>query len=296
MTDKQEWGGDEQSIDERIRALAAGYHKPEGPVPRDEMWAAIAPAWRAAQTTPAVVALPGRFRTTRWRWSAALAAGLLLGIALDRGLVSYHERTRVAATPAPRDSARVAQSPRTPDSTKPAASAPSTPDAPRVARESVPAPVQRVAERAPVRETNPAVVPRDDSRSDVGRSDTPVDATARRLYHAAALQTLAQAEALLTAYRSGEDARPDAESMRLAARWARDVLSSTRLLLDSPAARDAQLRALLTDLELVLAQIVQRSGAPLEAGERDLIERAMRDRDLLPRLRSAVPAGMTASD
>jgi hypothetical protein len=83
--------------------------------------------------------------------------------------------------------------------------------------------------------------------------------------------------------------------MLQAARWARDVLSSTRLLLDSPASRDPQLRALLADLELVLAQIVQLSGTPLQAGERELIERAMRDRDLLPRLRSAVPAGTTTS-
>ena len=73
------------------------------------------------------------------------------------------------------------------------------------------------------------------------------------------------------------------------------VLSSTRLLIDSPAGRDPQMRALFTDLELVLAQIVQLSGTPLQASERELIDRAMRDRDLLPRLRSAVPAGSATS-
>jgi hypothetical protein len=121
--------------------------------------------------------------------------------------------------------------------------------------------------------------------------------TARTLYHAAAIQTLAQAEALLTTYRRADEVAGahDQESMLQAARWARDVLSSTRLLLDSPASRDPQLRALLADLELVLAQIVQLSGTPLQAGERELIGRAMRDRDLLPRLRSAVPAGTTTS-
>jgi hypothetical protein len=117
----------------------------------------------------------------------------------------------------------------------------------------------------------------------------------RRLYQVAAMQTLVQAEALLTTYRRADQGQRDAEALRQAARWSRDVLSSTRLLLDSPAARDPRLRQLLTDLELVLAQIVQLSGAPLQAGERELIERALRDRDLLPRLRSAVPAGATAS-
>jgi hypothetical protein len=73
------------------------------------------------------------------------------------------------------------------------------------------------------------------------------------------------------------------------------VLSSTRLLIDSPAGRDPQMRTLFTDLELVLAQIVQLSGTPLQASERELIDRAMRDRDLLPRLRSAVPAGSATS-
>ena len=120
------------------------------------------------------------------------------------------------------------------------------------------------------------------------------DSTVQTFYRTAALQTLAQAEALLTAYRGAENVR-DPAAMQQAARWARDVLSSTRLLLDSPAGRDPQMRTLFTDLELILAQIVQISGTPLQARERELIEDAMRDRDLLPRIRSAVPAGLATS-
>jgi hypothetical protein len=105
---------------------------------------------------------------------------------------------------------------------------------------------------------------------------------------------LVQAEALLTAYRGAESVR-DPQAMQQAARWARDVLSSTRLLLDSPAGHDPQMRTLFTDLELILAQIVQLSGTPLQARERELIDRALRDRDLLPRLRSAVPTGLATS-
>ena len=287
MTDTKNWQGDDQPIDERIRALAAGYHQREGTVPRDEMWAAIRPAWRAAQTTPAVVAFSGRSHA-RWRWTAALAAGLLLGIAIDRGVVSYRARAHVASTPVTRDSARVAQAPAV-DSPTPVVAASPVHGSPHTGGERTAVMPPRIAERAPGREPARA----NDGRAPARAS---VDVATQRLYHAAAQQTLVQAEALLTAYRSSEAATANAESMRVAARWARDVLSSTRLLLDSPAARDPQLRALLTDLELVLAQIVQRAGAPLEAGERDLIERAMRDRDLLPRLRSAVPAGAAASD
>jgi hypothetical protein len=51
------------------------------------------------------------------------------------------------------------------------------------------------------------------------------------------------------------------------------------------------MRRLLQDLELVLAQIVQRTGQadPLED---EMIERTIEDRDLMPRLRGAVPVGV----
>jgi len=113
-----------------------------------------------------------------------------------------------------------------------------------------------------------------------------------RLYRMAAAQTLTQAEALLTAYRAS-DPRQNAGTAQLG-RWGRDILSSTRLLIDSPAGSDPQLRALLSDLELVLVQIIQLSGAPLDPADRDMIDRALQDRDLLPRIRTAVPAGAVA--
>ncbi|HET7187545.1 MAG TPA: hypothetical protein VFI52_05295 [Gemmatimonadaceae bacterium] len=119
-----------------------------------------------------------------------------------------------------------------------------------------------------------------------------VDSTARSdLYRLAAVQTLTQAEALLTAYRAGgAGTRNDAAARQLGG-WAREVLGSTRLLIDSPAGSDAQLRPLLNDIELVLVQIVRLSGTPLDSTDRALIDRALRDRDLLPRIRTAVPAG-----
>ena len=116
-----------------------------------------------------------------------------------------------------------------------------------------------------------------------------------RLYRMAAAQTLTQAEALLTAYRASDlSGRSPLDAAQLTT-WGRQVLSSTRLLIDSPAGDDPQLSALLADLELVLVQIIQLSGAPLDPADRALIDRALEDRDLLPRIRTAVPAGMTGS-
>ncbi|HEX9106206.1 MAG TPA: hypothetical protein VF832_03240, partial [Longimicrobiales bacterium] len=100
-----------------------------------------------------------------------------------------------------------------------------------------------------------------------------------------------QAELLLTSFRAESKARGSVDPQ--VAEWAGDILSSTRLLLDSPAGRDPKLKGLLEDLELVLAQIVQLRDVPANArrGDADLIDHALQQRDLLPRLRTAVPAG-----
>ena len=116
-----------------------------------------------------------------------------------------------------------------------------------------------------------------------------------RLYRMAAAQTLTQAEALLIAYRASEVPQHNPAAARQLGSWGRQVLSSTRLLLDSPAGTDPQLRPLLDDLELVLVQIIRLSGAPLDASERELIDRALQDRNLLPRIRTAMPANVAVA-
>jgi hypothetical protein len=75
---------------------------------------------------------------------------------------------------------------------------------------------------------------------------------------------------------------------------AHDLLLTTRLLLDSPAAADPRIRTLFEDLELVLAQIVRLETEQSRA-ELDLIRLALEQRDVLPRLRHAV-ADMSADD
>lgn len=64
------------------------------------------------------------------------------------------------------------------------------------------------------------------------------------------------------------------------------LLTMTRLLLDSPAARDPRLRDLLQDLELVLAQVARLKATP-PADEITFITAAMDERDVVPRLRTA---------
>ena len=68
---------------------------------------------------------------------------------------------------------------------------------------------------------------------------------------------------------------------------ASELLTTTRLLIDSPASNDPSMRNLLEDLELVLAQVVRLQNNHSRT-EIDLINRALEQRDVLPRLRTAV--------
>jgi hypothetical protein len=68
---------------------------------------------------------------------------------------------------------------------------------------------------------------------------------------------------------------------------AAELLVTTRLLMDSPAARDPKLRSLLEDLELVLVQIARLRGER-NKGDLDLIHQAVEQGDVLSRLNSAV--------
>ena len=110
-------------------------------------------------------------------------------------------------------------------------------------------------------------------------------------YQIAATQYLSRTEAFLTSFRAdpGSATGRPASNLRFA-RQARDLLTTTQLMLDSPAAEDQRLRSLLEDLELVLMQISQ-----LETGrngnDRDLITQGMNHSNVLPKLRSAIPAG-----
>lgn len=108
--------------------------------------------------------------------------------------------------------------------------------------------------------------------------------TSGTIYRVAATQYLSRTEAFLTGFRA------DAGRGRLDAGFrasARELLTATRLLLDSPAGDDVRLRALLEDLELVLAQV-----ARYERGDdTQFIDQGLDQRGVLLRLRAEIPAG-----
>jgi hypothetical protein len=130
--------------------------------------------------------------------------------------------------------------------------------------------------RISVRQEEPAVAGRWDART--------VSTAAYRL---TTIEHLSQSEAFLTLFRTSARSGSDE---RLASTTARQLLASNRLLLDSPAAHDRKIRLLLEDLELVLAEIAQLSPQP-SAQDLDLVKDGIERGDVLPRLRTAVPAG-----
>ncbi len=75
---------------------------------------------------------------------------------------------------------------------------------------------------------------------------------------------------------------------------ARDLLSTTQLLLDSPLGMDPQRRHLLTDVELVLMQITQLApSAPAE--DRDLVEQSIEHSQVVPQLQHMAPTATVQS-
>jgi len=106
-------------------------------------------------------------------------------------------------------------------------------------------------------------------------------------YRLAAQEHLSQSEAFLTLFRTSLEDRTD---HRLASASARQLLATNRLLLDSPAAVEPATRLLLEDLELVLAEIAQLSPRS-RAEDLQLIRDGIEQGDVMPRLRTAVPAG-----
>ena len=292
----------EDRFDSFLRAAAADYNRPPARVPRDEMWAAIqaargqgsalgtrhsalgqavspvAPA-ESREHPPVLGGHPAesRFRRPWLRTAVALAATLVIGITLGRisTTTGPTDAPPSLAEAGPRDSATPLGAPGAEAGTTVAAGADRAggvrPDEPGSAAQR--SPMGRSFE--PDRSPRPGAPSGDNSAA----------------YHVATLQYLTQAEALLTSFRG--DAR-SVEMDAQMAKWSKDLLSSTRLLLDSPAASDPTRRRLLEDLEMVLVQIVRLSPRA-STEERDLIDENLKDADVLGRLRTAIPAGGVSS-
>ena len=108
-------------------------------------------------------------------------------------------------------------------------------------------------------------------------------------YDVASVAHLSAVESMLTSFRTTNRREDEVALQRLA----RDLLSTTRLLMDSPAADDASRSQLLEDLEYVLVQIVQLDpNAPAE--DRAMVDRAISREQVLTRIRSSIPAGFSS--
>ncbi|HEU4643175.1 MAG TPA: hypothetical protein VFS44_12035 [Gemmatimonadaceae bacterium] len=251
---------DDDRFDEFLRNAARDYNAPP-PTPRDAMWARIDTERRARAARQAPHPLP--LRRLWWPLVVGIAAALVIGVGIGRWWGTHESGGRqpaVASTNAPRTPAAPTETSR--------AAAPSAP--------VVGTPKEQVAVREPAAtSTTPAPAAR--------------DAAARRFYEAAAIDHLGRAEALLTSFRA--ESKTGTVDAQVTA-WAGDLLGTTRLLLDSPATEDPRLRKLLGDLEVVLAQIAQlhpKQGTPSD--ELQIIDQAVRQRDMMTRLRTAIPAG-----
>jgi len=261
---------DDERMDALLRQMAAEeYNRPPHIVPREQMWEAVQAGLGAGDKGLAdqtVIPVSRGSRVPRWVYLAAAAVALLAaGIHLGRMM---GPSTQTALAPVQRDSLGLPI------------------DRDRGARQNDVAPGGQPEQiRADVTlrsddKSRPRPRP-EPERLDPNLGNDP----ATQAYSVAASQHMTEAEAMLTAFKGDlSQGRMDAQI----ASWGKDLLSNTRLLLDSPAARDPVRRRLLQDLELILVQIVQLSPGA-SARDRDLINGALTDDQVLMRLRTAIP-------
>ena len=274
----------DDEFDAVLHAAAGSYNAPPD-APREAMWDAIA----RGRVVTAIPRPEATGRGRRWLTAAAgIAAVLLVGIAIGRASRGVSTGPAVVAThtPVPTNAApgdtfateaatEAVASRRTPDGVTDAEMA--SPRASRglaASRQSSANPLRRAARGA---------------AGAVG--DLPADAGAYRL---AVVEHLTRSELLLTSFRSdaqsGNIARLDAQFASLA----RELLGTTRLLLATRRGDDAAITRLLQDLEFVLMQLSQyaNDGRRIDL---DAINQSLDRRNVIPKLRSSIPAGVSTS-
>jgi hypothetical protein len=278
----------EKNFEDFLKNAAKSYNTPPARTPREEMWAAIQ-ATRSAR--PQVVYGGGSLRpigTSRRLsvrvWMGAAAAAMLL-VATGVGIGRFTARPAAAvssATPVAIQAEPIVVASGALEN--PGSSQAGTGSTTRRESPESRGAVQQVAtasdRRSPTgTRVSPAITP---------SGENPAVRVPSSAYQLTTVQHLSEAEALLTSFRtrSPSDQQMDAQL----GVWARQLLSNTRLLLDSPVANDPQRRPLLEDLELVLVQIVQLSPGSTPQ-DRELIEKTLQQDHVMTRLRTAIPAG-----
>jgi hypothetical protein len=112
-------------------------------------------------------------------------------------------------------------------------------------------------------------------------------------YQRTASEFLSRSAVLLSALPA--DGRSDPQVDARISLQAGELLVTTRLLLDSPAATDRRFTDLLEDLELVLVQVARLRGARSQQ-DLDLITDALHEKDVVPRIHSAVAQMSAGAD
>ena len=279
----------EDNCEEFLKKAAQSYNAPPSRTPREDMWRAIQ-SQRAAG--PRVVYGGGstmressgrRFGSRIWMGAAAAAVLFLAtGVGIGRWSARSNSARSVAAVSPPNTGST------TPSTGEPSATTP--PDGGAVEPSKTSGGSRNLASTGVTRGRDgqrPGAIR--DGEAQVVRGGSPAaNSSPASAYQLAAVRHLSEAEALLTSFRtrSNTDQQMDAQL----GSWARELLSNTRLLLDSPVANDPQRRPLLEDLELVLVQIVQLSPGSTPQ-DRELIEKTLQHDHVMTRLRTAIPAG-----
>ena len=253
-------------FDEILRQAARDYNTP-GETPRERMWAEI-----RARRVQQPVRLPHTTRRRGWYVPAAAAAVLVLGIAIGR----LYERIsagsdRTVAVQHPETTLVVATRPESGSTT-------SVPSVPETTLTTTPPNDRQPSAR--IDRADPSLTPR--TRAPAAGGD------ASMAYQLAMVEHLAGTEAMLTSFRAAaKRGEVDAQITT----WARNLLTTTRLLQASAAQEDPTMKRLLDDLELVLVQIAQYTSAgPHHAEELELIEHSIERRGVIGKLHTNSPA------
>ena len=248
-------------FDERLRSAARDYNRP-GETPRERMWTEIRAARARHANAPAK---PIKSRPM-WLLPLAAAALLIIGIAIGRLSSRAPNATRVPKGPL----ATTSPIPLPDSHTPPDSSDRSTQNA------------LRSTQSAPRSTPN---APR------YTRSQPFVDRSGSVAYRLAVVEHLAGTEAMLTSFRAAAK-RGEVDAQITA--WAKNLLTTTRLLQASAAQEDPTMKRLLDDLELVLVQIAQyTSTGTHHAEELELIEHSIERRGVIGKLHTTIPARLS---
>jgi hypothetical protein len=255
----------------RTRNAATPVTPPRGAGARDD---------HMPPSRPDIIPIHDARRRQMW-WAAGLAATLLLGIGIGRisthrGDGSSRRETVAAVTPAQSTPTVVATHP----DTQGAGTTPGSASTGSTSGGGVRSSAQRLATASNASQRSGATLDAAERAAERRASQIALP------YRLAASEHLAMTEALLVSLRA--DMKSGRRDTTVAA-WATNLLGTTRMLLDSPASKDVQMKKLLEDLELVLAQIARLPATSGDSTDLELIDKAVKQRQVLTRLRAIEP-------